>query len=104
MASLGGDRRGALVHPLGLFTWIVGPLVVYLVTDDEFIAENARQAFNWQVFVAVYLVVSGALVLVLVGFLLLPLVVLANLVFCTVAAVKALRGETWQYPLTRELL
>jgi len=34
----------AITHILALFTWLIGPLVVFLVTDDEFVkAKRARR-------------------------------------------------------------
>lgn len=97
-------RNATIVHLVGMVTWLVGPLVAYLLTDDEFVRENARNAFNWQVFVAIYTIVSMALVVVLVGFLLLPIVALLHVVFCVVAAVKAHEGTAWRYPLSRPIL
>lgn len=94
----------AITHLLGLFTWVLGPLLVYIVADDPFVKENAANATNWQIILAVYLVVSGMLVIVLVGLILLPLVAILDLAFCLIAAVKASNGETWSYPLTPDLL
>ncbi|MFP4632966.1 MAG: DUF4870 domain-containing protein, partial [Halobacteriales archaeon] len=89
-----------LVHLLGVFTWAVGALVVYLVAEDEFTRRNAAHALNWQLTYFVYLLVSVLLMVVLVGFLLFALLGLLNLVFCVVAAVKAADGEAWSYPFT----
>ncbi|WP_227014937.1 DUF4870 domain-containing protein [Natronorubrum aibiense] len=44
----------AITHVLGRLTWIVGPLIVLLVTEDEFVEENARNALNWQLMFTIY--------------------------------------------------
>lgn len=101
----GPDRTlAALTHVLGLFSWIIGPLVVYLVTEDEYAKENAANATNWQILFTIYMLLSVPLVLVLVGFVLLLLLPAVNLVFCVIAAVKANEGETWSYPFTPDIL
>ncbi len=78
--------------------------MVLLVTDDEFVKANARTAINWQIWITIYSVVAGILILVGIGILLLPLLGLLDLVFVVIAAVKAADGEVWSYPLTIDLL
>jgi hypothetical protein len=94
----------AITHILALFTWLIGPLVVLLVSDDEFVKANARAAINWQIWLTIYSVIAGVLILVGIGLLLLPLLGLIDLVFVVIAAVKASNGEVWSYPLTIDLL
>jgi hypothetical protein len=94
----------AITHILALFTWLIGPLVVLLVTDDEFVKANARAAINWQIWLTIYSIIAGILILVGIGILLLPLLGLLDLVFIVIAAVKAADGEVWSYPLTIDLL
>jgi len=94
----------AITHILALFTWLIGPLVVFLVTDDEFVKANARAAINWQIWFTIYSIVAGVLIIVGIGILLLPLLGLLNMVFIVIAAVKAADGEVWSYPLTIDLL
>jgi uncharacterized Tic20 family protein len=93
----------AITHVLALFTWVVGPLVVYIVTDDPFVQRNAANAMNWQIVFAVYLAVSTVLVVVLVGFVLVVLLPILDFALIVLAALKASEGEAWQYPLTPRL-
>lgn len=98
------DRTlGILTHVLGIFTGLLGPLLVYLIADDEFTKENARNALNWQISLTIYSIISIVLMIVLIGFLLIPVLILLNLVFCIMAAVKASDGEIWEYPITIDL-
>lgn len=93
----------ALVHIIGLLTWI-GPIIVYLVSDDPFIKRNAANATNWQVSFALWSVLSVILALVFIGFIGLFLLPFLDFAFCVVAAVKASEGESWSYPITIDIL
>lgn len=88
-----------LTHILGLFTGWLAPLIILLVASEEPVKNHARMALNWQISLLIYAVVSGVLVLIIVGFFLLVAVFVLNVIFCIMAAVKAGRGELWEYPL-----
>ena len=94
----------ALTHILALFTWIWGPLIVLLVSKDEFVKQNARNAMNWQIFLTIYSVISIFLMLLIIGFLTFVVVFILDIVFCIVAAIKASDGQAWKYPLTADLV
>lgn len=94
----------ALTHILALFTWFIGPLIMLIATEDEFVEENARNAINFQIVFTLGMFISGILSLVLIGLLLMPILGLLDLIFCVMAAVKASDGEAWEYPLTPDLV
>lgn len=98
------DALAPLVHVLALFFWIFAPLVVFLVTEDEFVKKNAGNALNWQISYTIYMMISVFLILFLVGILTAAIVGLMNLVFCVVAAVKAADGEAWKYPFALDVV
>lgn len=102
--SRNDDVLAPLVHVLALFFWIFAPLVVFIVTEDEFVKRNAANALNWQISYAVYVLISAFLVIFVVGILTAVLVGLMNLIFCVVAAVKAADGEAWKYPFTLDIV
>ena len=54
---------------------------------------------NWVISSVIYAVIGAALFWVLIGIPILLAVVVVNVVFPTVAAVKCIGGETWSYPL-----
>jgi uncharacterized protein len=91
------------VIPLGN---IVGPLVVWQLKKDEssFIDENGREAVNFQISYLVYYVVSAVLILLAVGIVLIPILLIAQLVFTIIAAVKANDGESYRIPFIFRLL
>lgn len=96
---------------IGLITGLMwlGPLIIYLVKKDDhpYIADQGREALNFNISVFIYLVVGSIaaviLTLVLIGLLLIPVVIaiaIAWLVLVVIAAVKANSGEMYRYPLT----
>jgi len=92
---------------------IVGPLVVWLIkkSSSPSVDENGKEALNFQISLTLYLIgataATVALMLVLIGFLLLPLLIAAlivgpviDVIFIAIAAYKASNGETYRYPFT----
>ncbi len=93
---------------LGGLTFL-GPLIIYLVKreDHPFVADQAREALNFNLSVLIYsivlAIVSFILTLILIGFLLFLLFIplaIGWLALTIMAAVKANNGETYRYPLT----
>ncbi|MFT4311952.1 MAG: DUF4870 domain-containing protein [Candidatus Woesearchaeota archaeon] len=100
MASNDEKAISVLVHILGLFFSFLGPLIVFLVSSGKGIKEHSKNALNWQLSLMIYTFVAFILVFLLVGIIILPLLFLADIIFCIMAAVKAANNETWKYPLS----
>ena len=85
---------------------VVGTLIVWQVKkdDDPFIDENGRRAFNFQLSMLIYFAGSMLLCLLLIGFLLVPTVVVLNIVFTIIAAIRAGDGKDYRYPLSIEFI
>jgi uncharacterized Tic20 family protein len=105
-------RQWAMIAHLSALAGLViglnwlGPLIVYLVKKDEhpFIADQSREALNFNLSVFIYLIASAILIIVVIGILLLPVVAIAWLVLTIVAAIRANNGESYRYPLTLRLV
>lgn len=95
-----------LAHLLGIFSGFVGALVLWLVKRDEsgFAAQEAREALNFQITVAIVMMAAFILKFMLIGFLLVPLVFLANFIFCLLAAISVAKGKAYRYPLAIRLV
>ena len=93
-----------LTHFGGIFFGFLPSLLVYLVKNEGWVKENARNALNWQLTSIVYYVISWILMLVLIGLFLQWSVVLFNIIFCVMAAVISSKGEYFKYPLTIEFI
>ena len=91
-----------LCHVLTVFTWIIGPLIIYLLKKDEspFVAEHAKESLNFQITIGLGYIVSIILVLILIGILFLWALGLINLVLVIVAAVRAGEGKAYRYPFS----
>ncbi len=95
-----------LAHLLGIFTWFIGPLVLYLVKKDEspFVRHHAAEALNFQITVAFAMIASVFLILVVVGILMLIFIPIGALVLEIVAAVRAYNGDWYRYPVNIRLV
>ncbi|WP_200948992.1 DUF4870 domain-containing protein [Frateuria sp. Soil773] len=101
-ALLGGLVTGSFLG-LGCF---LGPLIIWLVKKDTmpFVNDQAKEALNFNITVAIGALVCGVLMFVLIGFVLLPLLGIYWLVFIIIASIKANEGERYRYPFTLRLI
>jgi len=87
---------------------VVGPLIIWQLKRDEFdfVDEQGRRAVNFQISMLLYALVG--LFLCLPFSILMPLVICAvviiDLIFLVIAAVKANNGEHYRCPLTIRFL
>ncbi|MFT4309684.1 MAG: DUF4870 domain-containing protein [Candidatus Woesearchaeota archaeon] len=88
-----------LTHVLGYISSWLGPLILLLAIDDEEVKKHARKALNWQISLIIYGIICFILFLVFIGIFMLVALVIMDLVFCIIAAVKAGNDELWDYPL-----
>ncbi len=94
---------GFLVPVLG---HIGGPLIVWLIKrgDSAEIDQHGKEALNFQISMLIYNVIAGILCFVLIGFFLLAILHLLNVVFVIIAAMRASEGRMYRYPLTLRLV
>jgi uncharacterized protein len=92
----------AIVPGIGIF----GPLVIYLLRKNEssFVAANAKESLNFQITMFVAYIVSWLLVVVLIGFFLLAILGILNVVLVIVATVKASENKIYRYPFNLRLI
>ena len=85
---------------------ILGPLIVWLIKrgDAAEIDAHGKEALNFQISMLIYNLVAGLLCLVLIGFALLAVLHILNVVFVIIASLKASEGHMYRYPLTIRLL
>jgi uncharacterized protein len=101
LSALGGYLVGGFAF--------LGPLIVYLIKKDEdpFVADQAREALNFNLSFLLYLVVLGVvtfvLIFLIIGLFLIPLLIalaIAHVVLVITAGVQANKGIAYRYPLT----
>lgn len=80
----------------------LGPLIVWLAKRDDhpYIAEQAREALNFNLSMFIYMIAALFSMILLIGFLLVPVLGVVWLVLSVIAAVKASNGEPYRYPFT----
>ncbi len=97
----------ALSGYLGIpFGNIIGPFVVWMIKrdTDRFIDAQGMESLNFQISLTIYGMVSLILCLILIGFVLLPVVIVGGLILTIIGAIKANDGEDYRYPFTIRLL
>src|SRR5438128_637839 len=100
---------GMVCHLAGLalyvgipFGNILVPLVIWLVKkeSDPFVNAQGREALNFNISVTVYGLVAGLLCYLLIGYILLPFLLIAHIVLVIQATLKANKGGSVHYPFT----
>ncbi len=81
---------------------IFGPLSIWAIKREHssFIDLHGKEAINFQISVTIYAIVAGFLFIFLIGIPMLLLVLFLAFVFPIIAAVRALDGEYFYYPMT----
>lgn len=105
-ASANDKNIAVLTHLAGIFFSFIPALIVWLLKKDDsaFIGEQSREALNFQITMVIGYMVAGVLSWILIGLLFFPLLWLANLILCLLAAVKVSKGENYQYPFALRLI
>ncbi|MCA8978492.1 MAG: DUF4870 domain-containing protein [Planctomycetes bacterium] len=111
------ERNWALVAHLGIFaSVIVGPLnflvplVIYIVWKDRsgFVAEEAKEALNFQLTMLLMGCVAALLVFTIIGMIvgipILLVIGVMGIVLPILAAIRVGEGGSYRYPLTIRLV
>jgi uncharacterized Tic20 family protein len=90
---------------LVLFT-ILGPLIIWRTKGETmpFVAEQAKESLNFQITVFLLAVIFGVLALILIGFVLLWILGLVNLILVIIAAITVSDGKPYRYPFCLRLV
>ena len=101
------DKNIATVTHLGgtVFSFIPALIVWILKKEDSaYIADQAKEALNFQITVLIAQFIAAILAWVLIGFILIPIIWILNVVFCIIAAIASSKGNTYRYPLCLRLI
>lgn len=104
--SSNDKNMAILAHVGGIIFGFIPALIIWLMKKDEspYVAAQAKEALNFQIFIAICFFISFILIFVLIGVLLIWLVWLADIIFCIMAAVKTSQGGNYRYPLSLRLI
>jgi uncharacterized protein len=101
------DKNIATVTHLGgtVFSFIPALIVWILKKDDSaYLSDQAKEALNFQITILIATFIASILIWLLIGFALLPIIFLVNIVFCIIAAIATSKGETYRYPFCLRLI
>ena len=97
-----------LAHLLSIAFGFIAPLIIWMISKDQpqkgFVADQAKEALNFQITVIIALCIAGVLMVVFIGILLVPMILVVNFVLCILAGLKAREGVAYRYPFTLRLL
>lgn len=88
-----------LAHLLGIFFGFIPSLVIWLIKKDDspFVAQEAREALNFQITVIIGYAIAAALTFIVIGAFLFPALYILNIVFCILGAVASSKGQAYRY-------
>jgi len=99
---------GLLSHLLAIVpgVGILGPLVIYLIKrgQSSFVEENAKESLNFQITMILAFIISGILMVVWIGFILLAVLGVAEVVLVIIATIRASENKIYRYPFNLRLI
>jgi len=107
VAPSNDDKNIATITHLGgtVFSFVPALIVWILKKDDsEFIADQAKEALNFQITIILAQFIAWILAWILIGFFFIFIIWLLNIVFCIIAAISTSKGETYRYPFCLRLI
>jgi len=101
-----------ITHISQLATFVTGfggliiPLIIWGTQKEqvEDMHEHGRRILNFQISMLIYGIISGVLIIIFVGFILLGIIGLLLLIIPIINAVKANNGEVPEYPLSIQFI
>ena len=97
-----------LSHLLGILTNLLVPLIIWIVKkeEDPYIEDQSKEALNFQITVIIAHFAVGIISVITfgIGAFLLPLVMIGNLAFGIIAAMKSNEGIAYRYPLSIRII
>ena len=101
------DKNIAVItHLAGALFSIFPGLIVWLLKKDDsiYIADQAKEALNFQITILLAYFISTVLAIILIGFVLMGIILISNIIFCIIAAIAASKGENYRYPFALRLI
>jgi uncharacterized protein len=101
------DKNIATITHLGgtVFSFVPALIIWILKKDDStFIADQSREALNFQITMVLAYMLAGLLSWILIGLIFFPIIWVLNIVFCIIAAISTSKGDTYRYPFALRLI
>ena len=97
-----GSHIGTLLgYTIVLGSFLI-PLFVWMSKKDEseVIAAHAKASLNFQISMAIYTIIAGLSIIILIGIPFLVILPIVNLVCVILATIEADKGKLFNYPLS----
>lgn len=96
----------ALLHLSGLLTFLIPPLVIYIIKKDEIpeMKTHFNDVFNFQLSVIVYILISIVLAILIIGAFFLIAIGIGSTVIIVLNSIRVLNNEPYKYPFTIRFL
>jgi len=108
--ELTSDERtwGLFAHLAGLgghvvpFGSIIAPLVIWKMkeAESEFVADKAKESLNFQITMVIAFLCCIPLCFIIIGFILLPVIAVFDLVCIVLGMIRANEGVRYRYPIS----
>lgn len=102
------DERlwATLAHAGVILFGFIPPLIIWLVFRERsaFVNDQAKEALNWSILMAIASFIGAITTIAFIGFIILPVVGIAVLVFGILAAIAANKGEQYRYPFNWRII
>ncbi len=85
--------------------WLAGlpiliPIVILLLSNDEFVKYQAKEALSFQLAIVVGGIISALLAIIIIGFITGIIIGIMAVILPFVATVRVINGEGYSYPIT----
>jgi uncharacterized Tic20 family protein len=103
------ERQWALICHLSAlsgyvipFGNLIVPIIIWSMKKDEMpmVDEHGKEVINFQLSMMIWMIISGILILVVIGIPLLIMLAILQVVFIIIGAIKADSGQLYKYPMT----
>ena len=101
------ERLWAMLAHLSIFVFsLLGPILILVILGkrSRFVDDQAKEALNFHISVLIASVISVLLCFVIIGFVLLPVVIIGSMVLGVIGALRANAGIAYRYPITLRLI
>jgi uncharacterized protein len=95
-----------LCHLLGIVTWFLGALIIWQIKKDQskFVDDQGKEALNFQLTMLIAYLIAAATCLLGIGFFIVPVIGIVDVIFCIIGGIAANRGEYYRYPFALRLI
>ncbi|MBS1726175.1 MAG: DUF4870 domain-containing protein [Armatimonadetes bacterium] len=85
---------------LSIIFGLLAPLIIFLISNDKpFAKRHAAMALGFEIAMTICSIISGILMAVLIGLIILPVVIIFALVINIMGGMAASRGENYEPPI-----